>query len=193
MTKRQPAGSVRLGEDAGHPALLVNGVVQSIAADGAADGYWASMLPSVRPGAALLLGLGAGTVAHLLTRRFGPLPIVGVDDDSQVIALGRAVFGLDLPHLEIVVQDAFVYVTQCRERFDYVGVDLYRGGRMPRGVLGRPFLRQVRALASPRGLVAINLFMGEQLPRQVARLGEALRVVKQVAVDENVVVHCRPR
>src|SRR5919204_238127 len=57
---------VRIGEDAGRMALLVDGVVQSISPeDGlATGGYWAEMLPANRPPHALILGLGAGTLAR---------------------------------------------------------------------------------------------------------------------------------
>jgi len=59
---------VRIGEDGGRAALLVDGVVQSISpADGLVEGgYWAAMLPSGRPHSALSLGLGGGTLARML-------------------------------------------------------------------------------------------------------------------------------
>lgn len=174
-------------------ALLVDGVVQSVAADAAERGYWAAMVPQARPGSVLLLGLGAGTVALLLTRQFGPLPIVGVDDDPDVIALGRRVLGLELPHLEVELQDAFAYVASCPQRFDLICVDLYRGEQMARGVLAKPFLRQLRALLQPRGRVVFNLFATRRTPEQVHRLSQVLHVLTQITVEDNVVVHCRGR
>ena len=74
------APRVRLGEDRGRRALLVQGVVQSVALEGpgAREGYWGRMLPDVRPTRALILGYGGGTLAHLLHDRFGPLQIVVV-------------------------------------------------------------------------------------------------------------------
>src|SRR5919199_876209 len=95
---------VEVIDDGGRPALAIDGNVQSVAvgAGAAPSGYWPAMLPDRPPRDALLLGLGGGTIAHLLSGTFGPLPIVGVDDDPDVVALGRAHFGLDLPNLEIV-------------------------------------------------------------------------------------------
>src|SRR6476660_2731631 len=96
-------GRPRLGEDEGRLALFVDGVVQSVAAEGReVEGYWAALLPSVRPRRALVLGLGGGTVVHLLRRRFGELAVVGVDDDGEVLALARAELGLEQPGLAVV-------------------------------------------------------------------------------------------
>src|SRR5215212_3085627 len=87
----QAISRVRLGEDRGRRALLVQGVVQSVGVDGpgAREGYWGHMLPDVRPSRALILGFGGGTLAHLLQDRFGPIHIVGVDDDDEVLALAE--------------------------------------------------------------------------------------------------------
>src|SRR5438067_13106073 len=103
---------ILVAEDAGRRALIVDGAVQSVAAEDGhrGSGYWAAMIPNVRPRRALILGLGAGTVAHLLTRRFGPVPIVAVDDDPETVEVARGEFGLDLENLEIVIADAFEFV-----------------------------------------------------------------------------------
>ena len=68
---------VRIGEDSGRAALLVDGVVQSISpADGLVDGgYWAAMVPDERTQRALILGLGGGTLTRLLQARWGDLGV----------------------------------------------------------------------------------------------------------------------
>jgi len=185
-----PVPPVRLGEDDGRRAILVDGVVQSIALDhGAAEaGYWAAMLPDTRPSRALLLGYGGGTLAHLLLRRFGPLPIVGVDDDPRVLALAPAL--LEVPAcVELVCLDALAYVQGTVGRFDYVAVDLFRGGETPRAMFGRPFLRRLRALLTPGAPLVVNLFVDRRLPERLHRLGRVFRVRAQRRVGENLVVH----
>jgi spermidine synthase len=141
---------VRLGNDGGRIVLLVQGVVQSVAVEGpyAREGYWGQMLPDVRPTRALILGYGGGTLGHLLRERFGPVQVVGVDDDNEVLSLAHSLCGV-LPHLELVRADAFTYVKQARGPFDYVALDLFRGGEIPRGVFAGPFLRQLRGLLAP--------------------------------------------
>jgi len=99
---------VRLGEDDGRPVLLVDGTVQSVLADDP-SGYWSLMMSDVRPRRALLLGLGAGTIARLLSQRFGDIPMVGIEEDADVIGLAQELLR-DLNGLEIVQADAFAYI-----------------------------------------------------------------------------------
>jgi spermidine synthase len=180
----------RLGEDEGRRALLVGGVVQSVAveADDGAGGVWAALLPAVRPRRALVLGLGGGTVVRLLHRRFGPVQVVGVERDARVLALAEAAFGLDLPGLEIVREDAFTFVARCSERFDYLCVDLYQGAELQRGILARPFLRRLKSLATPGAEIAINLFRDRRAEQHVQRIGRVLTVRATERVGQNLVV-----
>jgi len=174
----------------------VDGVVQSISPeDGLIDGgYWAAMVPDdERPRRALILGLGGGTVARLLQRRWGELRIIGVDDDQSILATANAVGWLPLPGLEIVVADAFDYVQSCAERFDYVAVDLFRGERLARRAFGRPFLRHVRDLLEPRGRLVVNLFRDYRAPERIQRIASSFDIREEKRVGGNVVVHARRR
>lgn len=187
--------TVDVGEDEGRRALIVDGVVQSIAADdvkGEMD-CWRAQVPDVKPGRTLILGLGGGTVAHLITRRFGPVLIVGVERDHAIVEAARSDLGLDLPNLTIVVGDAFEFVRAGGEQFDLICVDLYRGGRLERSTLGKPFLRDLRRKLSPGGTVVFNLFRERRTQQRLARLGQFFRAVKTVQVGQNVVIHCRAR
>jgi len=186
---------VELVDDGGRPALAIDGAIQSVALDagGAAGGYWAAMLPDRAPRDALLLGLGGGTIAHLLVRAFGPLPIVGVDDDPAVIALGRAAFGLDLPNLEVVLADAFAYAADCRRTFEFICVDLYRDGHIPARVCAPRFLADLERLLRPGGTVAFNLARDRLAGDRLRRLERRFVVVKRILVGFNLVVHCVAR
>jgi spermidine synthase len=187
---------VRIGEDEGRTALLVDGVVQSISPDDglATGGYWAAMLPAAPPRRALILGLGGGTLARLLQARWGAeLRLVGVDDDVAVIETARSVGWLPLPGLEVVLEDAFTYVWRCQERFDYIALDLYRGERLARQELSKPFLRRVRDLLEPSGHVAINLFKDTGRVRRLERIGAIFDVERLVENGGNLIVHARSR
>lgn len=170
----------------------MDGTVQSVLTDDP-DGYWCRMIPDVRPRRALLLGLGAGTVARLLHERFGMVPTVGVEDDPSVIEVVRGLLA-DLPGLEIVQADAFAYVEQAAatgEHFDYVAVDLYRGETLAHGVVGRPFLRALKTLLSPRGSAAFNLFQERRVDDRVRRIGRVLHELDRKVVGKNLVLWCR--
>ncbi len=191
-----PAAAGRLGieEYEGHRALITDGVILSVAVADADPpfGYWAAMLPSERPANALLLGLGAATLAHLLNRRFPKIPIIGVDNDPELLEFARDHFDLDLPNLEIVVADAFDYVAHCERRFDFVAVDLFVGSAFERGVLSRPFLRRLKSIASAGGEIAFNLYRERRSESHLGRIHRILPIARVDRLSHNVVVHCRP-
>ncbi|HEY7293753.1 MAG TPA: methyltransferase domain-containing protein [Dehalococcoidia bacterium] len=171
----------------------MDGVVQSVDPDDALSGYWQAMIPERRPESALLLGLGGGTVAHLLVRRFGPLPITGVELSSEMIALARREFALAELPLTIVQADALQFVHSTGERFGYIAVDLYRGNRLVRGVLALPFLRALAARLLPGGTVACNLFCDAHLEGRLQRLERLFERLRLDLVGANAIVHARPR
>ena len=179
----------------GHRVLIQEGVILSVAVT-AGDppfGYWTAMLPEGMPRTALLLGVGAGTLAHLLARRFPGIRIVGVDIDPRVIEFARHHFDLAVPNLEVVIGDAFVYAVECRERFDYVAVDLFCGHAFQRGALAKPFLRRLAAIAGPTGEIVVNLFKDRRGDVYVNRLARILAIHRVERLTHNIVVHCRAR
>ena len=194
MEEARAAGEPWVSHDRGYPALLVGGVVQSVTVELAvATEYWPAMLPDARPERALLLGAGGGTLAALLTRRFGRVRIVAVDNDARVVQLGREAFYLSLSDVDVVLADAFAFAAACTGLFDYIAVDLFHGGERPRAMLSRPFLADLRRLSAPRATVAVNLFRDKRLPRDIARLERGLTVLRRVDAGRNVVLHCRGR
>ena len=179
--------------EAGRKVLRVGGVIQSVAVD---DQYerdvWDAMLPELRPASALILGLGGGTTAMLLTRRWGPLPITGVERDPSVVWLARHEFGLGAyPHVHIAHDDAFEYMRRCREQHDLICVDLYTAGKMAHGVLAGSFLRDVARCLTPEGTAVFNFWRTPYLADQMRRLRRELLVDRVVEVDENILTHCR--
>ncbi|MBF6591379.1 MAG: methyltransferase domain-containing protein [Ktedonobacterales bacterium] len=178
--------------EGGRKVLRVGGVIQSVQVDERyVPDIWDAMLPRRRPANVLILGLGGGTIATLLTRRWGPLPIVGVERDPAVVWLARHEFGLGtLAHVEMVAEDAFRYLRRCEHRFDYICVDLYTAGKLAHGVFGAPFLRDVARLLSSEGTAAFNLWRSPYVGDQVRRLRRALAVREIVEADDNLVVHC---
>src|SRR5258708_17906776 len=134
------------------PALEVGGVVQSVSvpeasrddAPGSRDaerrpgpggGYWGLLLPPGCPGRALLLGLGAGTVAQLLARRCPDTALVGVERDPEVLVVAREAFALDsLARLEVGEADAFTWAAEqaggSPGTFYLLLLDLFEGGAL---------------------------------------------------------------
>jgi spermidine synthase len=198
ITRADPetaAVRVRIGEDGGRAALLVDGVVQSISPeDGlAGGGYWAAMVPDDPPRNALILGLGGGTIARLVRTRWGEVPIVGVDDDAEIVETAGRVGWLPSNGLELVMADAFEYVQTCERRFDFIAVDLFRGQRLAARAFGRPFLRGVRALLEPRGRLAMNMFFDKLARQRETRIASMFDISTINRIGGNVVIHARRR
>jgi spermidine synthase len=205
-------------------ALEVDGVVQSISVpetsgteiDGSGSmtqgrlraaepepgpdgGYWGLLLPPECPRYALLLGLGGGTVAHLLARRCPEVEITGIEHDPEVLSLGRSQFGLaSLPQLRIVEADAFGWVSkQCElhprvdKSYDLICLDLFKAGRLADGALSKTFLRQIAQLISPEGRLTVNLMMTARTPDQVRRLEQIFVLIWKRRLRGNLIVHAQ--
>lgn len=190
--ERERTNRIQILEDEGRRAMVVDGVIISVEyRDGPPpSGYRAAMLPEGSPRSALLLGLGGGTLAHLLARRYPAIEMVGVDADAEVIDFAREHFGLDMPDLEIVIGDAFEYVERCGRGFDFIAVDFFAGYDFRRTALSRPFLRKLKEMAG-RGEIVFKLFRDKRTEKKLERLGQILRIQRIDEVGKNVVPHCR--
>ena len=123
------------------------------------------MLPLLlRPGAAwpsraLLIGLGAGSLAKFLWRHRPACAITVVETREDVVTAAAQFFRLpdDPARLAIEVADGAAFVAGAGPRYDLVLVDGYDGrGRV--GALDTPsFYRHCRARLEDDGLVATNL------------------------------------
>lgn len=109
-----------------------------------------------RVGSLLLIGLAAGTVSSEYTAVHGDVPIVGVEIDPQVIAVGRQWFGMTQPNLKAVAADGRFYLATTDRRFDVIGVDAYRPPYIPFHLTTLEFFQEVRDHLTSDGVVAIN-------------------------------------
>ena len=184
---------VRRSALSGELEVSIDGVVQSVSPAEALGrpSYWAAMIPDAKPQRALILGMGAGTIAALLTQRFGPIPITGVDINPAIVNLGYQIYGLDAANLTVRIEDAFEFLTATSARYDYIAVDLYLGGEIVRRVFTKSVLKRIKRLAGPRGIVAVNIIRTRRLDRQLGLLREIFPVVETAEAGLNVVAKCR--
>jgi spermidine synthase len=112
------------------------------------------------PRSALLIGLGAGSLAKFIHHQLPDTRSTVVEIDPAVIPVAHAAFRLPPPdeRLRIVVGDGADYVAGTRRRFDLILVDGFdRNARA--GVLDtEAFYAACRARLSAEGLLAANLF-----------------------------------
>lgn len=180
--------------EGGRKVLRVAGIIQSMEAVDDRPDLWDALVPATPAiRRALLLGLGGGTVASVVLRRFPRAAITGVDDDERMLELARGAFGLRRHRaLRMVAADAFDFVESDTGPYELICVDLFRGLRMPPRVLSERFLLALRRLAAPEGTVTFNLMHTADIERRVRRLSRVLPVRAVMEIGGNVVAHCAP-
>ena len=132
------------------------------------------------PANALVLGYGAGSVAHILRKELGLSTVItGVDHDDTMLQLAREHFPMGrMGGVELIRSDAFAFVAGCSTTYDLVVVDLFQDLDFVHGVEEPDFLRAIRRLVSPLGVIIINTVAhDEKSTRRSARLGAELRPV----------------
>jgi len=179
----------------GEVRLVAGGSVQSVAVvcGSLPRGYWRAMLPARQPASALILGLGGGTIAHLLWEANPELSIVGVDADGATLRLAREHFGLSSPRIRLIHADALDFTLNCRERFGLVVVDLFLGETLASVALRRSFQRRVRCLVQPGGTIVWNLHRDLRSRIAHRRVQVGLRLDRRVLAGLNLVLHLRRR
>ncbi|MEZ4663290.1 MAG: fused MFS/spermidine synthase [Caldilineaceae bacterium] len=108
---------------------------------------------------ALVIGLAAGTVSELLTKIYGPIPIVGVELDPQIIEVGRTYFDMNQPNLTPIAADGRYWLAQqpTAAKWDMIAVDAYRPPYIPFHLTTVEFFQLVQTHLNADGVVAINV------------------------------------
>ena len=111
------------------------------------------------PREALLIGLGAGSLAKYIYHKLPATRITIVEIDPQVEIIARLHFKLpdDPLRLAMVIGDGAQYMLEDGKKFDTILVDGFdKGGRA--GVLDTlPFYQACRSRLTDNGLLAVNL------------------------------------
>jgi spermidine synthase len=131
--------------------------------------------PDNWPRSALLVGLGAGSLAKFLYRYRPDCRITVVEINPQVEFIARQYFKLpdDPRRLEVVHGCGADYLLGGDRRFDYILVDGFDPEGRP-GVLDtEPFYQACRARLSETGLFCVNLLRGRGFNESVKRIAAA--------------------
>ncbi len=136
-------------------------------AGGLADGIWDYFLlaPAFNPAPydpgrvrrAAILGLAAGTMAHLFTDAYGPIELDGAELDPEIIAVGRTWFDMNQPNLNAVSADARRFLRSSPHTYDLIAVDAYRPPYIPFHLTTVEFFQLARDHLARDGVVAVNV------------------------------------
>lgn len=122
----------------------------------------AALLLQPRPRSALLIGLGAGSLAKFLYHHYPGTRITVVEINPRVIDVAREYFCLpdDPARLSIQVGDGFEFVQKSKRRFDLLFVDGFDHNGRAGPLESLSFYLSCSARLSQRGVMAANLFGG---------------------------------
>lgn len=128
------------------------------------------------PRHALLIGLGAGSLAKFIYRNLPDCRITVVEINPQVEFVARQYFKLpdDPQRLEVVIGCGADYMLAGQRQFDSILVDGFDPDAKAGALDTPPFYQACRARLSERGLLAVNM-LGHRngVKGNVERLGEA--------------------
>jgi len=104
-----------------------------------------------------LVGLAAGTIARQYTAAFGPIPIDGMEIDPGIVDVGRRLFDMNEPNLNVIIQDGRWAMAHSKRQYSVIGVDAYRLPYIPWNLTTKEFFLDVRAHLAPDGVLVINV------------------------------------
>ncbi len=166
--------------------IQANGLTQS---GGVVEKIWKSTLRKIHNSKfvihnSLILGLGGGTAAKLIRKKWPEAKIIGVDIDPVMIELGTKYLGLDRDELEIEIGDASGFVrglSESKKRFDLIIVDLYNGDKFPEKFATENYIHLVRRLLAGSGIAVFNRLYYNEKRSDAVKFGLKLqRIFKKV-------------
>jgi len=104
-----------------------------------------------------IVGLAAGTIAKQFTQVYGPVPIDGWEIDPEIVSVGRRLFDMNEPNLNVVVADGRWGLEHSQWKYSVIAVDAYRLPYIPWHLTTREFFLEVRDHLVDRGVLAINI------------------------------------
>lgn len=128
------------------------------------------------PANALIIGLGAGSVAKFLYRYRPQARLDVVEINPEVAAVARHAFRLpdDDARLSVHRADGVAFVKTGRTRYDCILVDGFDHRARPGALASEAFYRDCRKRLTRRGLLVANLFgRSRNYDAQFARLASA--------------------
>lgn len=195
-------GDIKVYEAFGEKRLVAAGFTQSrsLNKNGLTGSYWDGFVRNIpdltKDSRVLILGLGGGTIAKLLTNKFGPIAIDGVEIDPLMVELGQKYLDFKEKNVNIIVEDALKYLKDSRYKYSLIAVDLFSHGDVAAEAESREFFEKVKQILTPEGVVVINKIFSskEELQSYVDFIGEIFAktnvwVVRGAVSIDNVVVY----
>ena len=120
-----------------------------------------------RPQSILIIGLGGGSLPRVLTKLLPTSKIDVVEIDPAVISVAKKYFAFKPSDTMAVIElDGRVFVKRAireQRHYDLIMLDAFDHEYIPEHLLTQEFLREVKTLLSPNGVLAANTFSSSRL------------------------------
>ena len=177
---QSPYAELRVEDGIDGRYLFVDGTVHSLAD----TSTWQSRLEYVavmeiprymfdRPGAALLVGLGGGSLVKSYT--FWNWKVDAVEIDPDIVALAYAHFGLAYGETVVYTMDGRRYLKDCTKEYSLILLDAFGSSSIPFHLVSAEAFRVCRERLEPDGVLAINVWAIGWNDRIVRSLAATLR------------------
>jgi spermidine synthase len=163
-------GNIKVVEFSGVRRLVVDNITQSVSykAPYTHKLYWGKLAHLLKESftslnQVLILGVGGGTLIHLIHEDFPNVSTTSVDIDQTMVDIANNYFDLaTVPNNRIIVDDAMRLVIEPHSfdiqeyQFDVVIVDIYVGEKYPDLGKSGNFIGNIKNLVNPGGMIIFN-------------------------------------
>ncbi len=124
-----------------------------------------------------IVGLAAGTTARQAVAAYPGIEIDGFEIDPKIVAVGRNYFGMNLPGLNVIIQDGRWGLAHSTRRYQIISVDAYRPPYIPYQMTTREFFEIAHQHLSQDGVLVINVGRAPNDRRLIEALCATIRAV----------------
>ena len=106
----------------------------------------------------LVLGVAGGSVIKTLVDEIKyKNKITGVEIDPEIIKVANTYFKLnEIENLEIIIDNAFVFVLKTRKKYDLIIIDIFQDTQMPSFLFEKFFVNRICSLLKSHGFILFN-------------------------------------
>lgn len=146
-------------------------------------GYWDLFLVTPylttadAPRSLLVVGLAAGTVTKQFAQVYPNIQMDGIELDPEIVRVGRELFAMNEPNLNVIVDDGRAALRKTEKRYDVIVVDAYRQPYVPFHLATVEYYRELGKHLTEHGVIAINAARTPTDARLVNALAATLRQV----------------
>lgn len=103
------------------------------------------------------LGLAAGTSARQVHQVFPQAQMDGIEIDPEIVQIGYDLFEMDVPNLQVKIEDARWSLARTKTQYDLISIDAYRPPYIPWHLTTREFFQLTFDRLTPTGSLVINV------------------------------------